>query len=202
MKKVYIIILVLMMCAISAQATDIKDIEPKGGLYEFQHSAEKRFSVRKERNIYTYFGQSRPLPGTPREAIEGMLRKYHKMFKISPDLSELKLIKTEGSRRHGTTLIYQQYYKGLKVDGHKITVEMDDTNRVYLIISVILPLEDFNTVPEITVDQLQDVLLTKYPQYEHITTEPELIIVKDAFKLPEPILCYTFRTINVNDRRG
>jgi len=189
MKKLFLAIAMLLVASVSfAFDGDMTD-----DLDKLQKESVKRFKVSKSsgkigESMTLSEGLSKPYPGKPEEAAREFLKDYHKMFKLSKDLSELKL-DTERKSFMGHDVLYRQYHKGILVYRGGASVLMDEQNRAYRVVVGIKNVDDLSVDPAIKPDELQGVLEKTAPEFGPIDSKPSLLIY---FVESGPVLAYQF----------
>jgi len=197
MKKLYIVIMFFMVCAMNAQASEEFFVPPED-FDKLNANAEEKFTVEysKDKTTGCYianigWGRTKPYPGKPEDAALMFLKQYHIMLKISGDLREIRHSRGGNSPGHLSHIVYQQYYKGIPVAMSEIMVRIDTQNRVIRASSTIKEIKDFNVEPVIQAGELQQLLEQNYPQYGPIMT---LFGLRIEFYNGLPFLAYQLST--------
>jgi len=183
MKKLLLAVAMLLVASVSFAVEG----EPPDDLDKLQKESVKRFHISKKGVSFNLReGLSKPYPGKPEEAARAFLKEYHKMFKLSKDLSELQLLNIGGETMR-PDVRFQRYYKGIPIYFTGAYVELDNENRVRGAGASLVEINDLDVIPAIKPDELQGVLEKTAPEYGPIDSTPSLLIY---FVENSPFLAY------------
>lgn len=107
--------------------------------------------------------------GSPKEIAKSFLSKYHELFSMSSDLSDLTYFETLNSGRvnHVT---FKQKYKGLSIEGGNYKIHIRTTGQVDMANGHYYPDINISTTPTISKEQGIDIILNDLELPDSIAT--------------------------------
>ncbi len=194
-KTIFVLVLIMLTLfttsayAIQASLADLQALD-KSSLKKFRYMPDM-----KRKSFSLYGGISKPYPGSPVDAAMAFLKENHKLFKISEDLSELKLNRTDrGPKTVGVD--FDQYYKGVPIYFTGIGLEVDNENRIVAVGCNIKEIVNFNVEPAIKREDVEGLLKQAHPELWRIALVGKLLIF---FSGNSPYLAYQVEAYKTND---
>ena len=141
-------------------------------LEEFYRRHERGWTVRlsdDRRRVTSLFGRrTKPYQGKPSEKAAQFLRENSRLFGLSPELPDLRLL-AEKSSRVSANVEFQQMFRGLPVENGRIQINFDNEGHVLQVVSSYAPVAGASEQVTITKQQASETALNEFLRTTSLT---------------------------------
>jgi len=132
--------------------------------------------------------EEKPGHGTPRKIAQDFLHENKDVLKISAPLSDLRYERTVESLA-GFTVLFQQYYENMPINGAWVAVHIDKKNRIFMVKNDTVPMERIEEafprrIPADTLDEAVETVIAdtirEYGELDSDLFREEMIYAKQG----------------------
>ncbi len=132
--------------------------------------------------------EEKPGHGTPRKIAQDFLHENKDVLKISAPLSDLRYERTVESLA-GFTVLFQQYYENMPINGAWVAVHIDKKNRIFMVKNDTVPMERIEEafprrIPADTLDEAVETVIadtiSEYGELDSDLFREEMIYAKQG----------------------